>query len=1017
MPNLKKIREFEKRIQSLAGEPEYLEERGETFVSVLESMQDDVAADLADLFEDDVSQTSIKKSEDPLDLDFTGLDDLIAPDDLLDSIGEFDEDDVRETEEAEGASLENAEEAEEVLQDDAESIQDEPDFSDLFKDDDKIDFVEQDDFSFGDDTDFTTDDLASSFDDVDAKSEDDLIDFDDVSALMDGLLDDSSQDGEDFLTDFDVGSDNDFAMDDMFSLDGLDAVTTKLGDEDVAGVDDFSPSAMDDLDDDIQDFSLEEVTDDLLSLDIDGIDSFFDSDDSQDDEEDDLAVSKDKPSRKDTGKKEEREYRGDGFYITKGELEKIKFTLIHLPRNLKIAVQEFIGDGDYPEEEIIELINLLIKGAAPKKIAEFISEKTGEQISLPAKYLTMSGIDFLTEETSPWYIFKKKVLPLLLKTTVSLGLLIFTLYLAFAVILPYGNLMRTYKQGYAELNKRNYHESVRLFDKAFEIKPIKKWYFKYADAYIYNRQYVLAQQTYEKILAHRWDKKAVLDSARLESFIFEDYEKAQSLIDLFLEFGNPKNLLKSEYFKDYDLRMSAFWTNMKWAETDPSKIEVAGYHLMRLLTYHGNDLRVIQTAMYYNFVTGDTKLFNQLKKFVFEKVYTDKKIKYIDVDIAIEMAKYLYEENELDQFQNILRLLREKDKNIPEVYQLQARYLRDSKKYDDERRNLNICLSILDSSIKQRYFPEADRFYQKKYLAMRAEVYNSRGENNRIRNLITKAESDFQKSADVYYNLKERRIVQEEERFGKIFYNLGSLYYDEVNNLDVAHAQFNEAVENGFWKPDMGYKLAYIQYSNEDFADSLLQFYKTDLEVPQNPAILYSIANTLYKRNNLNSAKGYYSHLLGILEERRSYFAIEVPNKVEHIDILYGLVLGYNNLGVTSYELYKRTGDKSYINEAYLSFVQANQYKDRLSRDSITYERPKWYSDIMDKSYPVIVENNVPLLNIAKVNSIGKEQDLIFFTKIPKNLEVFPFISSDLKTMADYIPYFEDNNLTSSIFD
>ncbi|MBN2651745.1 MAG: hypothetical protein JXR63_05120, partial [Spirochaetales bacterium] len=913
---------------------------------------------------------------------------------------------------------------------------------------------------FGSEDDSFEETSLTDSEDSSPEADDSLTDFDDVSALMDGLLDDSSKldsesentdnaftedsfagfsdededtsftedadfgntDGEiSFDEEFGAGSDDNsfenesFGDDDIFSLDGFDSSSEEQESE---AVEDFSTESLDDSDDDIPSYSLDKDTDDLLSLDVDGFDSFFDSGEFHEEEDDDepviANVARSKQSKTSGSQDKADSY---DYVITAEELEKIKITLVHLPRNLKIAVEEFIGEGGYPEEDLVGLTSLLVKGAPPKKIAEYVSEKSGENISLPAKYLTMRGVDFLTETTSPWFVFKKKVLPVVIKTAVSAGFIGLAVYMLFVVIIPYFKVLDMYKDGYQALEQRNFHDSVRLFDIAFESRPMKKWVLKYADGYIYNRQYVLAQETYKKALEYRWDKDAILGSARLDHFVFEDYEKSQNLLDLFLEYGDPKDFRKSEYFNDYELRMLSFWNCMKLAETDPDKYFEAGDHLTRIYEKDASNFRLIQALMYFNYVTGKDDLFNDLRKTVFDEIYIEKRKKHIDIPIALEMCEYLYEKNEFDKFQGLIRLLREIDKDIPELYYLQAKYFNSNKKYDDERRNINICLSVLDSYSQNRYFPEARRFIEKDYLAMRAEMFNMRGENNKVRNRIMEAESDFQKSVNIFYNLSERHVVEKGQRFGRIFYNLGTLYYDQVNNLDVAHIQFSDAIENGFWQPDMGYKLGYIEYSNEIFDKSLLQLYQTDLEVPERPAVLYSIANALYQRNNLNSARGYYSHLIAGLESRRKYFAIEIPSKVEHIDILYGLILAYNNHGVASYDLYKRTGDKTYINEAYLSFVQANEYKDRLTRDSVTYERPKWYSDIMDESYPILVANNVPLLNISKMNSPGVDKDLIFFTKIPKNWDVFPFLSSDLKTMADFVPSFDEEAITPSIFD
>ncbi|MBN2653210.1 MAG: hypothetical protein JXR63_12595, partial [Spirochaetales bacterium] len=138
MPDLNKIRLFEKKIQSLAGEPEYLAEKGETLHSVADTKKDDPSADLSDLFDEDVSGAENNKKDSLKDI-FSGMDDLLSPDDFatsLDTIEEQDDSEDVDLSDLFGSEDESFEETSLTDSEDS-SGEDGDDLSDLFGSEDE----------------------------------------------------------------------------------------------------------------------------------------------------------------------------------------------------------------------------------------------------------------------------------------------------------------------------------------------------------------------------------------------------------------------------------------------------------------------------------------------------------------------------------------------------------------------------------------------------------------------------------------------------------------------------------------------------------------------------------------------------------------------------------------------------------------------------------------------------------------------------------------------------------------
>ncbi|MCK5198534.1 MAG: hypothetical protein KAR21_09295, partial [Spirochaetales bacterium] len=100
------------------------------------------------------------------------------------------------------------------------------------------------------------------------------------------------------------------------------------------------------------------------------------------------------------------------FEIDEETFKKVKASLLNLPRNLKLIIEEEIGEKGLKGPSLEKLINALAEGKTPKEIAVITSKITGKKIKIPANYARRTGLDFEEEKGSFQYTLIHNILPL-----------------------------------------------------------------------------------------------------------------------------------------------------------------------------------------------------------------------------------------------------------------------------------------------------------------------------------------------------------------------------------------------------------------------------------------------------------------------------------------------------------------------------------------------------------------------------------------------------------------------------
>ena len=223
-------------------------------------------------------------------------------------------------------------------------------------------------------------------------------------------------------------------------------------------------------------------------------------------------------------------------------------------------MEEIVAAGRGTPGQLAALIHLLVEGASAADIASVAGRITGKKIRVPAGYEKKTGLAFEAERRTFGYAFRENIFPVLrlfVLSALAVGLVVF---LGYRFIYTPASALSSYSRGLAHIEAERYSLANERFARAVRLWPRRNWYYRYADAFVGKRQFLLAEEKYDELLRrYPDDRKGILDYARMESLNMSNYEKADALLQRLLE----KNL------HDYDALLASGDNNLSWADTDP----------------------------------------------------------------------------------------------------------------------------------------------------------------------------------------------------------------------------------------------------------------------------------------------------------------------------------------------------------------------------------------------------------------------------------------------------------------
>ncbi|MBN2509415.1 MAG: hypothetical protein JXB03_04025 [Spirochaetales bacterium] len=643
----------------------------------------------------------------------------------------------------------------------------------------------------------------------------------------------------------------------------------------------------------------------------------------------------------------------EDLHLSAEDMDAITRTLGQLPLNLKIVIEELIGEKDLSGEPLRRLLERLIAGAPAKELASMAGKISGKKIRIPSGYEKSTGEAFELEKGTLGYTLRYNVLPILRVTAAALLVIAISGYLGFNFLYRPLHALVLYNRGYDELGQNNFSMSESYFAEGLEEWVYKGEFFRYARAYQQKGQFKLAANKYQDALRYYpFNKSAILEYGSMESSLLENHVKAEEIFGSYLDEKDKH---------DYEVLLAAGDNYLAWGDYDPSKYEDARYSYAVLIQHYGRKLELLFRMTRY-FIRTDKYEEVEALKAQFEATRNLK----LDPYVYTEMAGYFIDKNKLEDVRKILFQASEVKGDIPETHYQLGRYFREVKEPEEERKALAFALTL----------------YSRKSPLLRKDMNQYIDGENRLGEVLfdsrqfLDAEQHFLNARRRYEDAAARRVVVPGPMFGRIYKNLGDLYYYVSGEMDAAFAMFEESQNLGYTNADVTYKKGYINYLNGEFLDALKEFYSSEEEFSPNTNLMFAMANTFFQRRDFHSAEGYYARLLERLErERDSALILEPEEREDHAALMENIMRTRNNLGVVYHRLSQASNNKDKFDAALVEFTGSMELFDLLTRDPETDARRE-------------------VKNLAYVN-----QRAVLFPMGDFDLQIYPDIPLDLETL------------------
>ncbi|MDR3276164.1 MAG: tetratricopeptide repeat protein [Treponema sp.] len=622
---------------------------------------------------------------------------------------------------------------------------------------------------------------------------------------------------------------------------------------------------------------------------------------------------------------------GDEINLSEEDFAKLQASLENYPLNLRIACEQIIAEMTVVPVQLSSLVKLLVRGGAAEEAAALAEKITGQIIPIAKGYRKRSGEDLEAEQSSFNYIFVHKFLPLFRIAALVLlaaGLLSFLIYRLVYIPARAGSI---YQLGLEQIQEGEYERGRERFVEAFGILRVKNWFYRYAEAYRDERQYLLAEEKYDQLLLwYPRDKKGALDYAALETNYLRNYSKAETIL--------RANILDYE-LNDKDGLLAMGDNFLAWADIEPAHYEDARAAYARLLETNGWTDPVVERMLIY-FIRTDN-----LEEVIPLQEYFDPATRHkISPAGLTELAGYLLDKR-LEEVEgvpdaNLERITGIRDLLLraiaaaplePEPYYHLSRYYSRYGSASDQRQPLeqavrNFDAALLENPRRTAYRIDAERRYAQLLIQARG---------------FFAAEEELIKGIRIYEDALARQFLRPSPEYSRLYADLGDLeYFVKSGDMETVLRYYRRAEEGGWAPPEMLYRMASAHYYLRQWAEALDRFQEASLDMPRNRRILYALGNAAYMRGDYYTAQGYYTMLLDILEADLSRFSsLNLAERPDHVELAERLMTARNNLGAALEHLADRTGQGSYRSSALGLYTESARAWDTITRDPDTMVR------------------------------------------------------------------------------
>lgn len=612
------------------------------------------------------------------------------------------------------------------------------------------------------------------------------------------------------------------------------------------------------------------------------------------------------------------------------EYKKFLKNLSSYPLNVRIAVEDLIVKDEFTDDAEFEIIQDVLKKVSARQLASKLEKMLDISLPVPRDFERRSAEEYEAYKASFQYQLKNKIIPGAIVACVSCALLyILATFVIYCVYRPI-KATNLYSQGYDLLTAKEFPQSEQKFMSARDYKKIKKWYYKFAQGYRNQKQYLRAEKFYKLTLGDfDFDKKAGIDYAEMTLYDQENYPKAEEIV---------KRLVLDNHINDDDATLLLGDIYLEWAtQKDPSKFDEANARYSELIQRNGEtDLYMSRKMRYFvrtdnleqvliikpRFMPKEKSLssadWTELSGYCLDKLYGP----------LPSQKEYLRSKIE-DVKEMLLRAVKTDKQNANGLYNL-SRYYIQTKNRTDAKNTLNSAIEAFKIKPVRK----------QKDIYNEIDSYRLLGEQYSSEKAFLEAEEKYSEGLNIFNFENQNSGLAANEKIGKLYADAGDIDYFVKGNMDFALQNYKDSISSGNDTPSIRYKIGYIQYGKENFSEAIGSFLKASEVYPENQNLLYAMGTTFAQKKDYYASQGAYQTLLEKLDTEKDVRGILFPQKNSTDSNFVDLYMkASNNYGVSLFNVAKRTGKSDLNGKAILNFQNSLRAWDSLSRNQETLVR------------------------------------------------------------------------------
>lgn len=673
---------------------------------------------------------------------------------------------------------------------------------------------------------------------------------------------------------------------------------------------------------------------------------------------------------------EEKEEKEEPFTISEEDLFAIRESLLELPLNLKLAIEQFLADEHQATEDVQSFITLLLSGSSPRILAKRYYNITKRRILLPRSSRKLSGQVLAKRHSILIYRILEEKLPIL-RTTLVLIILIWLLGLAgFMWIYRPLKAESLYSLGRQSIAVDKVEEATEYFQKAWNGWPLfessdssnnistspivvagwkeKRQWLIYAREFRRRKHWSLAGQFYESYIAvKKRNKDARLEYSDFLSHVTGQYETAIHVLQF--DVNSPERKW------DQDLVLAAGDVYLRWAEDDPAKYENARFHYAEALEKARDNERAILSMMRYHLTLQNREEVQLLLPIFQSEILGDVSESVLAAEVFSRLAEFHLEEDKRREAWRFLELATNANPDSPEAFFARAQYWQ---LMEDDNRMLNDYDRTLVNLGKQETFNRNSLRMRVLSLAGIGRFYKDLSQR-----LPNPAESEkayqiainnYSNAIDFYEDAQSRNQLGASPEYGNIYLEVGDLLFqqyqgdgdltlslvpkqesltensEKIGTLRQAEDYYNMAEkfynrgERRSALPDGAlYRRAYARYVL-GMENALIDFHRITRRRPSDYEARMAAGTVLLQMGDYEASRTQFARTIELLDTdlRNSGEALDPSLNSHHEDLLIRYVVAWNNLGVVRAQSAEQDGNQESYAAALGAFTMASEYLD-----------------------------------------------------------------------------------------